>query len=225
MNLGSPHRTNRHPRFGGRLFAHRAGRLASVLAATVAGLAAVPAGAHAASAAGLATPAGRPATAHGTATVITPQNIASLRIPGLNPAAPATGGADRFAAVRPDTAFAVTMTNQATGRCVDDSFGYGLRAFGCNGQNYQTFALTGQSDGNWVLTNYNTGRCVDDSFGYGLRAFGCNGQNYQRWQWIAWSDGTSTFVNENTGRAIDDSFGYGLRSFTENDESYQSFYL
>jgi hypothetical protein len=179
VKLGSPHCTNRHPRFGGRPFAHRVGRLASVLAATVAGLAAVPAGAHAASAAGLATPAGRPATAHGTATVVTPRNIATLRIPGVKPAALATVGADRSAAVHPDTTFTVTMTNQATGRCVDDSFGYGLRAFGCNGQNYQRWLWIAWSDGTSTFVNENTGRAIDDSLGYGLRSFTENDESYQ----------------------------------------------
>ncbi|MGK4578685.1 hypothetical protein [Kitasatospora sp. HPMI-4] len=34
------------------------------------------------------------------------------------------------------------IRNLNTGRCIDDSFAYGLRAFGCNGLNYQQF--TGQ---------------------------------------------------------------------------------
>ena len=29
------------------------------------------------------------------------------------------------------------LKNQATGRCIDDSFAYGLRAFPCNGLTFQ----------------------------------------------------------------------------------------
>jgi hypothetical protein len=32
-----------------------------------------------------------------------------------------------------------TMKNAVTGRCIDDSSGYGLRSIGCNGFNYQDF--------------------------------------------------------------------------------------
>ncbi|MFJ4797787.1 hypothetical protein [Kitasatospora purpeofusca] len=35
--------------------------------------------------------------------------------------------------------YAYALQNQNTGRCVDDSGAYGLRAFTCNGLNYQNF--------------------------------------------------------------------------------------
>ncbi|WP_254069060.1 ricin-type beta-trefoil lectin domain protein [Streptomyces sp. TM32] len=123
------------------------------------------------------------------------------------------------------TVYAYALQNQNTGRCVDDSFAYGLRAFGCNGLNYQRFNYYSQPDGSWVLQNQNTGRCVDDSFAYGLRAFGCNGLNYQKWRIIYQSDGSASYQNENTGRVIDDSSAYGLRAFGYNGLSYQRFYF
>jgi hypothetical protein len=71
------------------------------------------------------------------------------------------------------------MQNAVTKRCIDDSSGYGLRANGCNGLNYQDFTWWWQNDGSVVMQNAVTKRCIDDSFGYGLRANGYNGLNYQ----------------------------------------------
>ncbi|MFD4628656.1 RICIN domain-containing protein [Streptomyces sp. NPDC058284] len=124
-------------------------------------------------------------------------------------------------AAHPDSTGAIKNLN--TGRCIDDSGAYGLRAFGCNGLNYQYWAMTGQSNGNWVLKNGNTGRCIDDSGAYGLRSFGCNGLNYQRWALYRNGNGSFTFKNENTGRCIDDSGAYGLRAFGCNGLNYQQF--
>ncbi|MEU9497889.1 RICIN domain-containing protein [Streptomyces sp. NPDC048196] len=115
------------------------------------------------------------------------------------------------------------LKNQSTGRCVDDSWGAGLRAFTCNGLNYQNFNWYPQSDGTWVIQNQNTGRCIDDSADYGLRAFGCNYSAYQRWSIIYQSDGTKTLKNQNTGRVMDDSLDFGLRAFGYNGLSYQRF--
>ncbi|MFI1364919.1 RICIN domain-containing protein [Streptomyces griseochromogenes] len=115
------------------------------------------------------------------------------------------------------------LKNQNTGRCVDDSWDYGLRAFTCNGLNYQNFNWYNQSDGTWVIQNQNTGRCIDDSTAYGLRAFSCNYQSFQRWTIVYQSDGTKTLKNQNTGRVIDDSTDFGLRAFGYNALSYQRF--
>jgi hypothetical protein len=43
-----------------------------------------------------------------------------------------------FAGQNPDGS--VTLRNVNTGRCIDDSSGYGLRSFGCNGLTYQDWA-------------------------------------------------------------------------------------
>ncbi|KDN87417.1 RICIN domain-containing protein [Kitasatospora cheerisanensis] len=118
----------------------------------------------------------------------------------------------------------VVLVNQNTGRCIDDSLGYGLRAFGCNGLDYQQFTAHKWGDGTWELKNRNTQRCIDDSAGAGLRAFGCNALNYQSWFEHKWDDGTRELKNQNTGRCIEDSAGSGLRAQGCNALDRQSWY-
>ncbi|MCB5164725.1 RICIN domain-containing protein [Streptomyces bambusae] len=112
--------------------------------------------------------------------------------------------------------------NNATRRCMDDSFAYGLRAFGCNGTDFQQFRF---GDGTYYheLRNKVTGRCIDDSFAYGLRAFTCNSQSYQQWS-VSNTTGGTTFRNRATGRCIDDSLAYGLRAFDCNGMNYQKWW-
>jgi hypothetical protein len=45
------------------------------------------------------------------------------------------GSGTAFAGQNPDGS--VTLRNVNTGRCIDDSSGYGLRSYGCNGLTYQ----------------------------------------------------------------------------------------
>src|SRR5438874_3933890 len=76
-----------------------------------------------------------------------------------------------------------TLTDLSTGKCLDDSLGYGLRTNTCNGLDYQNFILTETVDGFLiydVIQNVHTGSCVDDSLAYGLRGNYCNGLNYQQ---------------------------------------------
>ncbi|MGP2441194.1 RICIN domain-containing protein [Streptomyces sp. JW3] len=104
------------------------------------------------------------------------------------------------------------LRNANTGRCIDDSFAYGLRAYPCNGLDFQKWNLNGGLE--W--RNVNTGRCIDDSIAYGLRAVPCNGLNFQQW----WYDNGAQ-RNVNTGRCIDDSAAYGLRAYSCNGLNYQ----
>ncbi|QKW17685.1 actinohivin [Kitasatospora sp. NA04385] len=126
------------------------------------------------------------------------------------------------------TVYAYTLRNMATNRCVDDSFDYGLRAFGCNGLNFQRLNFYDQGNDStskmWVLQDQSTGRCLDDSLAYGLRSASCNGLNYQNWRMQYWSDSSRTFINVNTGRCMDDSSAYGLRAYPCNNLTYQRFY-
>jgi hypothetical protein len=71
-----------------------------------------------------------------------------------------------------------TLVNQATGRCLDDSNAYGLRAYPCNGGVYQRLQFISNHDALFMRA---TGRCVDDSFSYGLRSYPCNSSQYQVW--------------------------------------------
>jgi hypothetical protein len=118
-------------------------------------------------------------------------------------------------------ASAMTMSNVNTKRCLDDSFGYGLRSLGCNGLKYQLWNLTNKTwDDTWAFENVTTQRCLDDSPEYGLRSHACNGLDYQQWRpsnIFPWN----RLTNVHTGRCIDDSFGSGLRSFTCNNLDYQ----
>ncbi len=143
--------------------------------------------------------------------VVLAVGIASLAAMGSATAAPVS---DSRSSGSPDAAqvrAGYTLRNANTGRCIDDSYAYGLRAFPCNGLTYQQWY---GSNGAWK--NVNTGRCIDDSTAYGLRAFPCNGLNYQRW----WGT-NGHWRNENTGRCIDDSYAYGLRAFGCNGLDYQ----
>lgn len=109
--------------------------------------------------------------------------------------------------------------NAQTGRCWDDSAQYGLRAFPCNGGNYQQWTYNGQYRS---FRNLNTGRCIDDSVQFGLRAFPCNFTVYQRWYPYSAISGYTQWQNQNTTGCIDDSAGAGLRSFGCNSSRYQA---
>jgi hypothetical protein len=69
------------------------------------------------------------------------------------------------------------MHNYKTNDCVDDSDAYGLRAYGCNGTNYQFWNAIADSNGT-QLQNQATGQCLDDSITYGVRVFTCNSTSY-----------------------------------------------
>lgn len=150
---------------------------------------------------------------------------ASAAISG--PAAPAsTSAAHAATAVKPKALSLrgnLPMRNQNTGRCIDDSQAYGLRAFPCNGLSYQGWHTISGHPGQFQ--NQNTGRCIDDSLRYGLRAYPCNdgsyNSGYQYWYISGISAGAVHLRNLKTGRCIDDSFAYGLRAFTCNGLNYQ----
>jgi hypothetical protein len=73
------------------------------------------------------------------------------------------------------------LRNYHTGRCIDDSFESGLRAFTCNGMDYQQWRAHWVTGLTATLQNVHTGRCIDWSENFGLRPFTCNGLNYQQW--------------------------------------------
>jgi hypothetical protein len=115
--------------------------------------------------------------------------------------------------------------NLNTGRCIDDSFGSGLRSYGCNGlifQQWHNLPTDTPNGMRWALRNDHTGRCIDDSFASGLRSYDCNGLIFQLWN-FTWnpSYGAWVLTNEHTGRCIDDSPAFGLRSYGCNGLNYQ----
>jgi hypothetical protein len=109
------------------------------------------------------------------------------------------------------------FTNLETKACMDDS-AYGLRAFPCNGSDFQFFLMTIGIQDAWIIKNWATGRCVDDS-AYGLRSFSCNNTKFQHWWQIRNGDGRA-YMNLATGRCLDDS-NYGLRAVSCNGLRFQ----
>ncbi len=70
--------------------------------------------------------------------------------------------------------------NVRTARCIDDSV-QGLRAFTCNGRDFQKWKVTPAGNGWFVLKNVHTGLCLDYSPRYRLRAIRCSSADYQQW--------------------------------------------
>jgi hypothetical protein len=117
----------------------------------------------------------------------------------------------------------LSLRNVATGRCMDDSLAYGLRANNCNNLDYQRFFITSNDGGGtWVLQNVHTGSCLDDSAAYGLRGYYCNNLDYQQFFLTTHDNGYSWVLqNVHTGSCVDDSFAYGLRGYYCNNLNYQ----
>ncbi|MEE6262478.1 hypothetical protein [Plantactinospora sonchi] len=112
--------------------------------------------------------------------------------------------------------------NQETGRMLDDSFEYGLRAIQDYGNPHQLWRVYRWDDGWSAIWNHATGRCLDDSWEYGLRTIGCHYGAHQLW-YAHYGPNTVgvTLQNAVTGRVVDDSFEYGLRSFGLNYGPWQ----
>jgi hypothetical protein len=117
-----------------------------------------------------------------------------------------------------------TFRNQATGRCIDDSFQFGLRALICNGLGFQQWNVRVWPDNTQELKNVATGRCIDHSFDQGFRAFPCNGLGFQRWIVTPRPNGSIAFQNQATHRCMDDSFQFGLRAIPCNGSSFQGWF-
>lgn len=71
------------------------------------------------------------------------------------------------------------LRGAGTDYCLDDSFAFGLRVFGCNALTYQSWYRIDRPNGWHTYENQATGRCIDDSFAFGPRAYACNGLSYQ----------------------------------------------
>ncbi|WP_406210442.1 ricin-type beta-trefoil lectin domain protein [Kitasatospora sp. NBC_01560] len=110
----------------------------------------------------------------------------------------------------------IAYENKATGRCVDDSFEFGLRAIPCNGGVWQKWNVNLESPKH--MWNKATNRCLDDSLAFGLRVLPCNKVEWQEWSYR----GTTAPRNGSTHRCLDDSFAYGLRAFACNSGDWQA---
>lgn len=90
-----------------------------------------------------------------------------------------------------------TFKNRWTGRCLDDSYTYGLRTFGCNGLDYQRWYVHVWADGTRRLRNVHTGRCIYDSDAI-LTMRTCDSSTNQSFYVKRYSDGSVRFRNQNT---------------------------
>lgn len=117
------------------------------------------------------------------------------------------------------------LRNWATGRCVDDSWGAGLRPLDCNGLNYQNWTYTKAAGIAYYIRNVNTGRCLSESGGQ-VFSTGCDRGRAQQWMsYSCFNDGSKgrCWKNLNSLRCLDDSFAYNLRSFDCNYLVWQIF--
>ncbi|MEU7852342.1 RICIN domain-containing protein [Nonomuraea sp. NPDC049141] len=93
------------------------------------------------------------------------------------------------------------IKSNATGRCLDDSSGYGLRIFPCNNLIYQKFDVYNNPNGTHFLVNRSTGRCVEDA-AKGIRANRCTGAANQMWYFSNWKGGGWGISNRSTNRCV-----------------------
>ena len=101
----------------------------------------------------------------------------------------------------------------ATGGCLDDSFAYGFRGFGCNSSSdFQNWTVrVWQEDGTRQFRNVSTGRCIYGGVGAGAHpdTRSCDSSQQQSW-WVHKRGDQVSFENQATGLCLDDS-AYGLR--------------
>jgi hypothetical protein len=96
-----------------------------------------------------------------------------------------------------------TFRNQASKRCLDDSFAYGPRPYLCNGLDFQKWSVRVHDDLSREFRNVNTGRCLGADRTGQVYAGGC-GNRQTSWAITRWSDGTMQFQNmESDGCLMD----------------------
>lgn len=139
--------------------------------------------------------------------------ILSTAVTGVAGAAGPSSDGSRVAPASPVSAAAGEhYGNMATGGCLDDSFAYGFRGFGCNSGDFQSWTVrVWQEDGTRRLRNVSTGRCIYGGVGAGSRpdTRSCDSSQQQSW-WVYKRGDQVSFENQATGLCLDDS-EYGLR--------------
>ncbi|MDJ1645432.1 RICIN domain-containing protein [Streptomyces pakalii] len=118
-----------------------------------------------------------------------------------------------------DTRPIQTFANMATGSCLDDSYEFGLRGFGCNGGPWQQWRVRVWSeDATRQLENVATKECLYDD-GVTLDTRRCDSSRQQ--SWFAHKNGDRVvFENQATGECLDDS-EYGLRTIVCSHNTHQ----
>ncbi|MGW7546772.1 RICIN domain-containing protein [Streptomyces sp. NPDC054770] len=113
--------------------------------------------------------------------------------------------------------------NQQTLLCMDDSTGYGMRAYTCNGGDFQQWYVHVWGDSTRQLKNKHTGRCLSGNSSTPLAA-ACYASEAQSWFIDHWADGTIRFRNQSTETCIDDSKENGFRTHACNDGTAHSWF-
>ncbi|GAA0594786.1 hypothetical protein HPO96_07170 [Kribbella sandramycini] len=120
------------------------------------------------------------------------------------PAAPLGESGSVVAAGTAGTLFHVTLTNRATGRCLEDRSGAIKTGTGC-GNSFQRWDWQPQSDGWVIIKNVGTGRCLDASASGGVYMHSCNGGWNQKWS----QAGDATISNATISQVVLDSNSNG----------------
>ncbi|MFD5465119.1 RICIN domain-containing protein [Kitasatospora sp. NPDC127059] len=113
--------------------------------------------------------------------------------------------------------------NMATGGCLDDSFAYGFRGFGCNNSDFQNWNVRiWQEDGTRQFRNIATNRCIYGGVGAGVHpdTRACDSSKEQSW-WVHARGDQVSFENQANGLCLDDS-EYGLRMMPCTYNRYQT---
>jgi hypothetical protein len=96
-----------------------------------------------------------------------------------------------------------TFANQATGRCLDDSFAYNTRPHPCNGLDFQKWSV-GYPGGDYRdFKNVNTGRCIGAD-NTSVSGGECRTSSQAMWILRRWNDGTFELRNVWSGLCLAD---------------------
>lgn len=122
----------------------------------------------------------------------------------------------------PARAASESLTNVATGRCLDGSISQGVRLMECHPYTWQDWELlpVGPFNQDYRVRHVATGECLDGSISEGVRLRPCNTSDYQRWDWRDGSAGDA-YLNLATGMCLDGSISEGVRLMTCNNTEYQ----
>ena len=109
-----------------------------------------------------------------------------------------------------------SMSDRATGRCLDSNYSFSVYTLPCNGGNYQRWILI-----NWsTIKNAQTNYCLDsDPFG-DVYTSPCGSSRFQSWNSIYY-----TFKNNTTGLCLDSNSSGSVYALPCNGGHYQDWNL
>jgi hypothetical protein len=110
-----------------------------------------------------------------------------------------------------------------TGLCLDSNYNGNAYTGGCNGGNYQNWAVNYNSDGTGTIVDEQTGLCLDSNYNGNVYTGGCNGGNYQNWH-IYDLGLYATIVDAQTGLYLDSNYNGNIYTGNGNGGNYQGWY-